>query len=233
MTTYVLIPGAGGASSYWTLAVERLRALGDVAISPDLPADDPAAHLTDYADAVVAASADGDGDGDAVVVAQSLGAFCAPLVAQRIGAARIDLVCPMIPTAGETAGDWWMASGMVAARRAADVAAGRDPDRPFDEAEIFFHDVPDSALTGPPPREQSDTPMGDPFPLDAWPDIPTRVLAGRDDRLLPMGFVRRLADERLGVEADVIASGHLPALAAPDALVRWLRRTPRAQRRTR
>jgi len=45
MTTYVLIPGAGGESSYWSLVAERLRASGDVAISPDLPADDPAAHL--------------------------------------------------------------------------------------------------------------------------------------------------------------------------------------------
>lgn len=224
MTTYVLIPGAGGESSYWSLVVERLGASGDAAISPDLPADDPAAHLSDYADVVVAA-ADGT-DGDVVVVGQSLGGFCAPLVAERIGARRLDLVCPMIPLPGETAGDWWTTSGQLAASRAADIAAGRDPDRPFDVEELFFHDVPEAVVAdvlAAPPRDQSGTPMADPFPLDTWPDVPTRVLAGRDDRLFPAAFVRALARERLGVEADAIASGHLPALAAPDALADWLR----------
>jgi pimeloyl-ACP methyl ester carboxylesterase len=225
MTTYVLIPGAGGESSYWSLVAARLRASGDAVISPDLPADDPAAHLADYADVVVSAS-NGGGDGGAVVVGQSLGGFCAPLVAERIGARRIDLVCPMIPLPGETAGDWWTTSGQDRASRAADLAAGRDPDRPFDVEELFLHDVPREVLTGAlgrPPRDQSGTPMGDPWPLRSWPAIPTRVLAGRDDRLLPLAFVRTLARERLGVEADVIESGHLPALAAPDALVDWLR----------
>lgn len=225
MTTYVLIPGAGGEASYWSLVAERLSALGDVAISPDLPADDPGAHLSDYTDIVVASANGAAGDG-AVVVGQSLGGFCAPLVAERIGARRIDLVCPMIPLPGETAGDWWTTSGQHAAERAADAAAGRDPDRPFDAGELFLHDVPAGVLTGPraaPPRDQSATPMADPWPLAAWPQIPTRVLAGRDDRLFPLAFVRALARERLGVEADVIDSGHLPAFAAPDALVDWLR----------
>jgi pimeloyl-ACP methyl ester carboxylesterase len=224
MTTYVLIPGAGGAASYWSLVAPLLRASGAVAISPELPADDPAAHLTDYADVVVAACA--GVDGDAVVVGQSLGGFCAPLVAERIGARRIDLVCPMIPAPGETAGDWWTTSGQYRAQREADVAAGRDPDRAFDVDELFLHDVPASVLVGEratPPRDQSGTPMGDPFPLAAWPDIPTRVLAGRDDRMFPPGFVRALARERLGVEADEIATGHLPAFAAPEALAEWLR----------
>jgi pimeloyl-ACP methyl ester carboxylesterase len=225
MTTYVLIPGAGGESSYWSLVAERLRASGDAVISPDLPADDPAAHLHDYVDVVV--SAVNGGGGGAIVVGQSLGGFCAPLVAARIDARRIDLVCPMIPSPGETAGDWWTTSGQHEASRAADLDAGRDPDRPFDADELFLHDVPREVLTGvlgQPPRDQSGTPMGDPWPLDAWPAIPTRVLAGRDDRLLPLDFVQALARERLGVEADVIACGHLPALAAPDALVDWLRR---------
>lgn len=225
MTTYVLIPGAGGEASYWSLVADRLHAVGDVAISPDLPADDPGAHLSDYAD-VVAAATDGAAGDDTVVVGQSLGAFCAPLVAERIGARRIDLVCPMIPVPGETAGDWWTTSGQYAAGRAADAAAGRDPDRPFDPDELFLHDVPAAVLTGPraaAPRDQSATPMADPWPLAAWPKIPTRVLAGRHDRLFPLDFVRALAHDRLGVAADVIDSGHLPAFAAPDALVAWLR----------
>jgi pimeloyl-ACP methyl ester carboxylesterase len=48
------------------------------------------------------------------------------------------------------------------------------------------------------------------------------VLAGRHDRLFPLEFMRRLARERLGIEADVIDSGHLPAVSRPDELVRRL-----------
>src|ERR671931_2308988 len=54
---------------------------------------------------------------------------------------------------------------MIATRRAADERAGRDPDRSFDETELFLHDVPPEALEGaPPPRDQSGTPIEDPWP---------------------------------------------------------------------
>jgi pimeloyl-ACP methyl ester carboxylesterase len=45
--------------------------------------------------------------------------------------------------------------------------------------------------------------------------VPTRVLLGRDDRLLPPVFVRRIAWEPLGIEADEIDGGHTPALSRP------------------
>ena len=64
--------------------------------------------------------------------------------------------------------------------------------------------------------------MTQPWPLDAWPDVPTRVLVGRDDRLFPAGFQRRVARERLGVEVDEIRGGHLLALSEPELLVERL-----------
>ena len=51
---------------------------------------------------------------------------------------------------------------------------------------------------------------------------PTRVLAGRHDRLFPLEFMRRLALERLNIVADVIDTGHLPVLSRLDELVRRL-----------
>jgi pimeloyl-ACP methyl ester carboxylesterase len=42
------------------------------------------------------------------------------------------------------------------------------------------------------------------------------VIAGRRDRLFPLPLVQRLARERLGVEPDVVDTGHLPALARAD-----------------
>jgi len=57
--------------------------------------------------------------------------------------------------------------------------------------------------------------------------VPTKVVAGRNDRLFPPDFTTALAHERLGVEPDVIDTGHLSALADPDALVDVLDRDAR------
>jgi pimeloyl-ACP methyl ester carboxylesterase len=43
--------------------------------------------------------------------------------------------------------------------------------------------------------------------------VPTRVLAGRDDRLFPLEFQRRVARERLGLPVDDLPGGHLVALS--------------------
>jgi pimeloyl-ACP methyl ester carboxylesterase len=70
---------------------------------------------------------------------------------------------------------------------------------------------------------QADRPFGEPWPLAGWPDVPTTGVAGRDDRLFPVEFQRRVARERLGVELDVIPGGHLLALSQPEALAAYLR----------
>jgi len=47
------------------------------------------------------------------------------------------------------------------------------------------------------------------------------VTAGARDRLFPLGFMRGLARDRLGIEeVGVIDSGHLPALSRPEELTR-------------
>jgi pimeloyl-ACP methyl ester carboxylesterase len=88
-----------------------------------------------------------------------------------------------------------------------------------------MHDVPPEvvaeAFARGEPR-QSDPPFAEPWPLEAWPSVPTRVLAGRYDRLFPLEFMRQLALERLGGPPDVVDTGHLPALSRPDELARRL-----------
>lgn len=68
-------------------------------------------------------------------------------------------------------------------------------------------------------RRQSETPFAAPWPLERWPDVPTRFLLCRDDRFFPAEFSRRVVAERLGITADEMDGGHLPALAHPDELV--------------
>lgn len=217
-TTYALIPGAGGDAWYWHQVSPLLSGRGAEVIAVDLPADDDAADLSTYADIVYDAVA--DASGPLVIVAQSMGAFTAPIVAERVPTALIVLVNPMVPAPGEAAGQWWEATGQEQAMRAyfAQIRLDRNT---FDVVEDFFHDVPEplrtEALSQPEPR-QSDTPFEQPWPLDRWPDIPTRVVAGSDDRLFPLEFQRRVVRERLGLDVEVIPGGHLAALSHPEAL---------------
>src|SRR4051812_2337047 len=220
--TYILVPGAGGEAWYWRRVVRRLNMLGRDVVAPDLPAADDGAGLREYADVVAEAAGDREG---LIVVAQSMGAFVAPLLCERLDVALLGLVAPMIPAPGESAADWWSATGQTAARRELEAREGRDPDAPFNVRTGFFHDVPAEivaeAFARGEPR-QADRPFEEPWPLDAWPDVPTRVVIGRHDRLFPFEFLRALARERLGVEPEVVDAGHLPALSRPDELVEVL-----------
>ena len=215
--TYVLVPGAGGSAWYWHRVVAELRRRGQEVVAVDLPAADDRAGLSSYADTIVAAAGD---RGPVVLVAQSMGGLSAPLAADRLEVTEIVLVNAMIPRPGETGGDWWAATGQDQARRELDVRAGRDPEAPFDPLVTFFHDVPAELAAEAMTVEsgQSGTPFGEPWPLPAWPDRPTRVLSARDDRLFPIDFQIRVARERLGRTPTTIPGGHLVALSHPAGL---------------
>ena len=207
MTAFLLIPGAGGAGAYWCLVAERLRERGDEAIAPDLPADDPEAGLSAYVELAVAAA---DGHDELVVVAQSLGAFTAVPACARLAARELVLLNPMIPAPGERAGDWGEHTGADDARGPGEI----------DLQTHFLHDVPPEAaargLQG--SRDEAEMAFTEPCPFTRWPDVPTRVLAGREDRLFPLAFQRRVARERLGTEVVPVPGGHLAALSRPDAI---------------
>jgi pimeloyl-ACP methyl ester carboxylesterase len=212
MATFVLIHGAGDVGWYWHLVEAELRERGHDTVAPDLPCDDVSAGLPEYVDAVVQAIGDRT---DLVVVAQSLGAFTAPLVCDRVPVKLLVLVAPMIPAPGEAPADYW-----VNTRYGEEVRESYD-----DTIELFYQDVPpelasEALKRG---REQSEARMGEASPLEAWPDVPTRVLLCRDDRLFPAGFIRRVARERLGITPDEIDGGHTPALSRPKELAERLR----------
>jgi pimeloyl-ACP methyl ester carboxylesterase len=215
--TYVLIPGAGGAAWYWHLVERELRQRGHDVVAVDLPADDDTAGLPEYTDAVVNAIGDRRG---LVLVAQSLGGFTAPLVCERVPVSLLVLVNAMIPAPGETAGDWWDNTGQPQARRESDRRDGRPADADFDLFTYFLHDVPRQVVDegGAQDRAQSGAPFTQPWPLTAWPDVPTRVVVGRDDRFFPADFQRRVAQDRLGINPDEIPGGHLVALSRPGEL---------------
>jgi pimeloyl-ACP methyl ester carboxylesterase len=215
MSVFVLVPGAGGAARYWLRLAPQLQARGHQAIAVGLPGADESAGLPEYADAVVAAIGDYR---DAVVVAQSMGGFTAPVACARVPVRLLVLVNAMIPLPGETPGEWWGNTGSEQARRSAARAGGYPAE--FDLPTYFLHDVPPD-IAGSGQAEcfvEADIAFTQPCAIDRWPDVPTHVLAGRDDRIFPLEFQRRVARDRLGLDVGVVPGGHLCALSYPDEL---------------
>jgi pimeloyl-ACP methyl ester carboxylesterase len=209
MATFVLIPGAGSDAWYWHLVVPELEAAGHDVVAVDLPCADDAAGFADYADRVI----DAIGDRRALVlVAQSLAGFTAPLVCERVPVDLMVLVAAMVPCPGESAGEWWVNTGY---------AEARGPDASDDPVEVFLHDVPPAVAVESERHvhEQSAAPFAEPWPLDAWPGVPTRFLLCRDDRFFPADFQRQVVRERLGIVPEEMDGGHLPALSRPHELV--------------
>jgi pimeloyl-ACP methyl ester carboxylesterase len=217
--TFVLIPGAGGAAWYWHRVIPLLREAGHEAIAVDLPGDDPRARLPEYARLVGAAV---DGRPDAVLVAQSLGGFTAPMVAAAVPVSAMVFVNAMIPVPGETPGAWWDNTGQPQARVTAAERGGYSAE--FDLQTYFLHDVPAAVAAAgeAQQRPEADAVFGSACDFGDWPPVPVKVVAGADDRFFPVEFQRRVARDRLGVEADVLPGGHLIALAQPGSLARYL-----------
>lgn len=210
----MLIHGAGDVAWYWHLVSAALQARGHDVVTVDLPCDDESAGWSDYADAVCEAIGSRE---SLVVVAQSLGAFVAPIVCSRKPAELLVLVAAMIPQPGETANQYWENTGYAEAQRNIDAQRKADASDPI---ALFYHDVPrelaEQALAR--GRPQAERIADEPWPLEAWPEVPVRFLLCSRDRLFPSAWLRGVVSARLGIEPDEIDSGHCPALSCPHEL---------------
>ena len=205
MATFALIHGGGGSAWDWHLVVPELRERGHEPVAVDLPSEQESAGWSAYVGAVVDAVAERR---DVIVVGHSLGGFTAPLVCARINADLLVLVAGMIPAPGELFANWWTNAGYEAS----------------EDDDVFYHDVPPELAEEAKRRERDETSaaLGEPWPLEAWPQTPTRYLLCRDDRMFPAAWARRHARERLGIEADEMAGGHYVSLSRPHELAERL-----------
>ena len=211
MSLFAFIHGAGDVGWYWHLVETELRARGHRTVAPDLPVENDRAGLNEYADVVVDAVGDGR---DVIVVAQSFGGYVAPMVAGRVDARLIVLVAGMIPSPHESAATMFATTGWHP-----------EPVEDTSTRALFYHDVPPELATEAMRRgnrPQSETPGSQPWPLDAWPAVPTRFILCRNDRFFPPTWLRPLVQARLGITPDELDSGHCPALSQPQELARRL-----------
>lgn len=201
MSTFALVHGGGGSSWDWHLVAAELRDRRHDAVAVDLPNEDRQAGWEEYVDTVVDALGNRR---DIVVVGHSLGGFTAPLVCARIPVDLLVLVAAMIPSPGELFSDWWTNSGYQ--------DSGHD--------DVFYHDVPPELAAEAQRRERDEASkaLQQPWPLQSWPDTPTKYLLCRDDRMFTAEWARRHAQERLGIEPDEIDGGHYISLARPIQL---------------
>lgn len=204
MATFVLIHGGGGSAWDWHLLVPELAARGHDAVVPELPIDDKSAGFAEFRETVVTAVGDRS---DLVVVGHSYGAFTAPLIPNELPVRLIVLLTPMVPKPGEKPGDRWGNTGYVSAEG-------------LSEEEQFYNGVPAEIVAEAPShgRDQVSAEWNEPWPLDAWPDVPTKVLIGRQDQFFPPDFQRRVAADRLGAVPDEIDGGHSVPLSHPAQL---------------
>lgn len=214
MATFVLIHGGGGSAWDWHRLVPELVSRGHDVVVPELPIEDRSAGFAEFCETVVDAIG---GRSDLVVVGHSYGAFTAPLIADKLPVRLIVLLTPMVPWPGERPGDWWGETGYRGVEGLSD-------------EQKFFNGVPaeivaEAAVHG---RDQVSAEWSEPWPLDAWPDVPTKVLIAREDQFFLADFQRRVVAERLGVTPDEIEGGHAVALSHPkqlaDRLTAYLRR---------
>ena len=220
MATYVLIHGAAVDSWYWHPLAAELQVRGHDVVAPDMPNTDDSAGLANYTDAVTDAIGD---RADLIVVAHSFGGFVGPLVCERVPVDLLVMLHAQIPASGESPGDWWTNSGYGEARANHD-ADGAAPSQD-DTLAFALHDTPSELATefmAHHQVDQSGTPFEQPWPLDAWPNVPTKVLLARNDHFFPVEFLRKLAKDRLGIMADEMDGGHCPMLGHPTELAERL-----------
>ena len=208
--TYVLIHGAGDVGWYWRLVEAELCARGHDVVVMDLPVSDDSAGLTAYADTVIDAIGDRT---NLVIVAQSFGGYVAPIVADRVPTRLLVLVAAMVPAPGESADEMFANTGYEYPRQ-----------EDSSEQAIFYHDVEPALAAAALSRgkRQSETPSKEPWPLDAWPDVPTRFILCLNDRIFQAEWLRSVVRDRLGIVPDAMESGHTPALSHAHELVELL-----------
>ena len=205
MSAFALIHGGGSSAWDWHLVAPELERRGHDPIAVDLPTGDDSAGWWDYAGAVVEAVGDRP---NLIVVGHSMGCFTAPLVAARRPVDLLVLVAGMIPAPGESFNDWWA--------NALYEGSGFE--------DVFYHDVPGELEAEAEVRggTQGEQVLSEPWPLEAWPEVETKYLLCRDDRMFTAEWARRHARERLGIEANEMDGGHYIALARPMELAERL-----------
>jgi pimeloyl-ACP methyl ester carboxylesterase len=226
--TFGLVHGAWHGAWCWERLVPELEARGHRAVAVDLPAGDPDAGLTRYAELTAAALP--DDDEIVVVVGHSLGAAAIPLVARLRPVRHLVFLCALIPEPGKSATDRYTEEDVFVPGFAGNTATRDDgaswwPD-PDAAIRCLFHDCSDddARWAAGRLRPQSAAPRRETWPSDGIPDVERTSILSRDERCIRPDWSRRVARVELGVEPVELGGGHSPFLSRPRELAAALAR---------
>jgi len=227
MALFGLVHGSMHGGFCWRDLVVELDRLGHAAVAPDLPCDDVAAGVGEYADAVEASLA-GLPDAEApVLVGHSLGSRTIPVVAARRPRSRMIFLCSVPTGAGLIDADAF--AGMVTPEyAAARFDARADGARRIDAeaaGRVFFGECDPRIRkwAAQQLRWQGPRPLAESAPIARWPEVPLDVVLARDDRAVRFEWARAAAMPWLGGrEPRVIPGDHSPFLSRPALLAKTL-----------
>ncbi|MGE0027599.1 MAG: alpha/beta fold hydrolase [Thermoleophilia bacterium] len=217
MSLLVLVHGAWHDGSCWDPVVPLLREAGHRTAAPDLPSDDPEAGFEEYAARVADAIG---GEPDAIVVGHSLGSDTAALVAAQGAARGVVYLCPRFGGVPFPEGAPPRFTPDAPMPPNDDLGRGTwDPD---DAVRRMYRPLPEATARALAARLR---PQADlrrrPFPLAAWPAVPSALIAARGDEWFPPAS-QRWAAELLGARYAELPGGHFPMQERPDALAALL-----------
>jgi pimeloyl-ACP methyl ester carboxylesterase len=227
VATFALVHGAWHGAWCWERLTPELEQEGHQVVAVDLPAEDPTAGLTRYAELTEEALGDAD---DVIVVGHSLGAGSIPIVATLRPIRHLVFLCGLLPEPGKSVTDRYQTEDVFVPGFAGNTVTLEDgasawPDRE-PAVRCFFHDCTeaDADWAFARLRPQSAAPRREPWPLDAIPDVERTSILGRDERCIRPDWSRTVSRELLGVEAVELDSAHSPFHSRPpehaDVLLR-------------
>jgi len=228
MSIFCLVNGSTQNPLCWKLLASELKKRGHQVVTPSLPVDEPNSSGTRYAEVIAHALA--DLSDDVVLVGHSASGMFIPLVPSLRPIRQLVYLATLIPKPGASIRDQLTTDpDMLNPEWVATCRAGNDPSTNDDVAiEFLFHDCqPEEIALGLATRMgmYAERAMAEIFPLEALPEVPAAYIVCAADRTISPAWARRVARERLGVEAIELPGGHCPYLSRPVQLAEVLMET--------
>jgi pimeloyl-ACP methyl ester carboxylesterase len=221
--TFVLVHGAWHGAWCWERLLPELEQRGARAVTVDLRCDDETAGLAEYRGIVAEACA---GIDEPVLVGHSLGGITIPLVAAARPVRALVFVCGVVPFPGVSFSQQhqddpaiFAPDNFFAGLETDELGRSYWADEDSAIGALYGECDPDDAHAAfARLRPQGQAASLDVCPLETWPDVPVVSIYGTADRTIDPAWSRRVARERLGVEAIALAADHSPFLSRPAEL---------------